>query len=127
MKRVLSVTILGLAASWFTLSTPATSQAQGISIKFGYGNGGYYGQPNVKFGLGYSNYGGYGYGGGYGYQPSYYGHGGHGGHGHFDDCGPYAPPVIVQPTHYHWTPSKGYHSHGNIIVPHKNHYHVYPY
>jgi hypothetical protein len=42
----------------------------------------------------------------------------HGGHGHF-----HAPSLhfhrVYHPTHLHWTPSRGWHTHGHVhTVPH---------
>jgi hypothetical protein len=97
---------------------------------YGNGNGNGYG---YGYGTGYAN--GYGNGNGNGYGPTYtlppsgynsgYGNG-YGNGINIDDCY-YGGGIIVQPTHHHWTPGKGYHSHGNIIVPHKDHFHVHKY
>jgi hypothetical protein len=69
---------------------------------------------------GYNSYYNQGYGNNYnrGYGNSYY-NSGYGGYGR--------QPAIVQPEYLHWTPGRGLHTHGQIVVPHGNHYHVRPY
>jgi hypothetical protein len=133
MHKLLSVAVLGVVATGLTVATPSTSHAQNFSVQFGYGGGGYHSHsPRVNFGLGYNNYGygNYGYGSGYGLG-GYNRFGSSGfGHGHGYGSSYYCPderPVIIQPTYHHWTPSKGFHSHGNIYVPHGNHYDVHRY
>jgi hypothetical protein len=120
MSKLFSIAILGLAAAGLTLTAPSTSYAQrGWSIQFNYGQGGYYG-PSSGFGLRYGQGSPYG-----GYNRSY--HNDHHGHSHHGHGGYGQRPIIVQPSYSHWTPNRGYHSHGTVIIPHRNHYHVRPY
>jgi hypothetical protein len=114
MTRLLSVAALGLAATAGLLATPATSHAQfGVSLDFGRGRGisFYQGSPSYYYGNGYYN-NGY-YGNGYGHQSFYYQPfstpGYNWNYGYRS-----AAPVIVHPEYYHWTPGRGYHSHGHI-------------
>lgn len=116
MRRLIFVALTGLAVTALTLATPAESRAdhrRGSSFSLGIGSGG--------FQFDYSR----GYAGPY-YRPGY----GTGYGGYYAPVVPgyYTPrPVIVQPTEHHWTPYRGWHEHGQILVPHRGHYHVRPY
>ena len=66
MHKVITLAVAGLAAGFFTLATPSTSQAQGFSFGLQIQRGGYYGGYNPGY------YGG-GYYGGYGRGYGYYG------------------------------------------------------
>jgi hypothetical protein len=111
------------------LAVPSASQAQ-TGCDYG-GYGGYYGGAGYggyrgSYDRGYTpSYGGGSYNRGYasgfgggsydrGYGPGY-----HGSYGR--------RPVIEHPTTSHWTPDRGFHTHGHIHVPHRRHYHSYPY
>jgi hypothetical protein len=109
MSRILSLTGLGLLAACLTLLAPANSQAQ----SYNYGS-----YPGYDYGYSRSYGGGYGYGGyQYGWNNPYR----YRGYG-------YAPrPAIVHPEYGHWTPRRGWHTHGHIHVPHRGHYHTRPY
>ncbi|GEM_PF-6339527 len=116
MTRLLSFVALGAVAIGFTLANPATSHAQsfGVYLDFGrthidVGSGGYY-RPSY-----YPSYPRYDY-----YSPSI-------GYGHNHYHSGYSLQPVVVPDYYHWTPDRGYHSHGTIVVPHRGHYHVRPY
>ena len=114
MSRMMSLFALGALAVGYTLANPATSQAQ-TRVHVGVGpvhvdfNNGYYGPSYVPS---YSRYDYY-------YPQSYYGHH-HRHHHHHRES-------IVVPSYYHWTPDRGYHSHGTIVTPHRGHYHTRPY
>lgn len=73
MTRLLSLTMLGIAAVGLTLASPATSQAQSFGVNVGLG------RTNISFSSG-----------GYypGYYPSYYP-----GYRHYHHHHHYAPPV----------------------------------
>jgi hypothetical protein len=108
MKRIAlslaAVTVIGLSAA-------SSTKAQGFS--FSIGNGGYGGaygsyrstynaQPNF-----------------YNAQPSF----GYGGYGGYNGPVYHAPSLhydrVYHPTYSHWTPSRGFHTHGHThIVPH---------
>ena len=110
MRKALFAAAMGIAAA-LLLAAPGTSQAHD---KWSYGR-----YPGGAGSVYYGGYGGSFYGPGFtGYDP-YRG-------------GVYSPgylgrPVIVHPTHGHWTPFRGYHEHGHIHVPHRGHYHTYRY
>jgi hypothetical protein len=141
MHKFFSLAVLGAATAGVTLATPGTSQAQtpfGISVDFGRGGFSYYqGRPGYYGGAYYGGaYApGYGHGGSYGgayygsgYGSGYYG-GGYGsgyGSGYYGG-GYYGRPTIVHPEYYHFTPGRGWHSHGHMHVPHGGHYHTYRY
>ncbi|MCI0460653.1 MAG: hypothetical protein L0Z62_27170 [Gemmataceae bacterium] len=127
MRSVLFLAVVGGAAG-LLLVAPSTSHAQ-----VGFDDcapGGYYGGLNYS---GYSNFYDRGYGRGFGgYGSSFGGYGSSfGGYGGFRNgaysSGYYGRPVIVHPTHRHWTPFRGVHEHGHIHVPHRGHYHTYRY
>lgn len=120
MCKLLTTAFLGLAATGATLATPAPSRADGpigIQVQFGRGGFSYYRGHDHYHG---SRYRDYDYG--YRYRPSYrdYDYD----HYHYPR---YRRPAIVHPEYYHWTPDRGWHSHGHIHVPHRGHYHTYPY
>ena len=120
MSRMMSCFALGIMALGYTLASPATSQAQ---TRYGVHVG--VGPVHVDVNRGYSylpSYSSYNYYPRYDYYPrsSHWHHDRHHGHHHHRD-------VIVVPSYYHWTPDRGYHSHGNILVPHRGHYHARPY
>jgi hypothetical protein len=117
---MMSLFALGALAVGYTFANPATSQAQ-TRVHVGVGpvhvdyNNGYYGPSyfGPSYVPSYSRYD-------YGYYPrSYYGHR-HGHHHHHRE-------TIVVPSYYHWTPDRGYHSHGTIVTPHRGHSHTRPY
>lgn len=110
MSRTLSFAGLGLLAACLTLSAPSVSHAQ--HYRFGFG------------GYGRDCYDSYGYGayGNFGYRSGYRGFG----LGRFGGYG-YSRPTIVHPEYLHWTPYRGLHTHGHLHVPHRGHYHTYPY
>jgi hypothetical protein len=117
MFRLFSTALIATASLGLTFATPATSQAQtryGVHLDFG--------RTHIDFGNSY--YGPYG---SVRYDPyrSGYGHG-HG-HGHHHHHHGYNYGTVVIPETYHWTPYRGWHSHGVIVTPHRNHYHVRPY
>lgn len=120
MTRLLSVTALGLLASAALILTPDTSNAQtpfGFSLNFGHGRGiNFYQGIPAQYGYGYPAYGSF-------YSQRYFASPGY-------DCdyGYRAqPPVIVHPEYYHWTPGRGYHSHGHLHVPTPYGYRTRPY
>jgi hypothetical protein len=144
MTRALTIAVLGFVGSGWLLAAPAQSRADtpfGIRVNvgsssFGYSQGyGYpdscsyygsdcgYGRGSYSPGYygGYANrswYDGYnGYGSGYnGYGSSFYGN-------HYHGRG----SAIVHPERWHWTPGRGWHTHGHIHVPHRGHSHRIPY
>jgi hypothetical protein len=118
MRQSVYAAVLGLAAAGFVGLTPAVSKAQSFSLDLGYYNRG------SGFGFHYDKHRDHHHHGHHGHR-RYHGH-----HGHHDYHGGdyyYRRPVIVQPEYYHWTPGRGLHTHGTVIVPHRRHYHVYPY
>lgn len=127
MSKTLSLGALGLLSAGLLLITPQQSQAQGFGISLNFGRGGfsYYNDPGCHYdayrypytGSSFNSYYNSGYGHrGYGY--SGYGYGGHG-YGH--------RPIIVHPETQHWTPARGWHSHGHIHVPSRFGYRAVPY
>ena len=117
MTRMMSFLALGVVALGCTLANPATSQAQ---TRFGVHVG--VGPVHVDVNRGY----------GYSYVPSYsrydyYPRSSYSDHHHHRHGHHHHREVIVAPSYYHWTPDRGYHSHGDILVPHRGHYHVRPY
>jgi hypothetical protein len=117
MTRFTSLAVVSVASLGLTLATPEVSQAQsfGLHLDIGrshldYNRGPSYGHYHGHHGSRYSSYSRYGR------------------HGHHHDHYYHAPrrPVVI-PEYYHWTPDRGYHSHGQILVPHRGHYHVRPY
>jgi hypothetical protein len=107
MRKLLSLAALGIVATGLLLATPATSLADGGHHR---GRGSFYGKGFYP-----------GFGGGYGrgFAPGY---------GDFcPDRGFYRRPPIAHPSWGHWTPGAGYHTHGHVHVPHRGHYHTYPY
>ena len=128
MKRLLSLSVVGIMTAGLMLGIPSTSQAQsyggygpaqGGSVVPGYSNYNYNGYTNPAYGLNYGGYTNPGYGANYGgfaaqtYSPNYGIYG--------------APRVISHPTSIHWTPFQGVHTHGHIHVPHGFHSHVIRY
>lgn len=119
MRKLICLAATGIAVAGLTLATPAVSRADhrrgtsihvdlgGFHFDYNRGRGGHYHGGHYHAGYyhpGYSSY----YGPGYG--------------------GYYAPrPTIVVPMESHWTPWRGWHTHGEILVPHRGHYHTYPY
>lgn len=118
MTRYLSILTLGALAIGVTLAAPATSHAQSFGLHLDVGRT----QVDIGRGLYY----------GPSYYPSYsrydyYSSGlGYGRHHHHHHGGYHTRPIVV-PEYYHWTPDRGYHSHGEILIPHRGHYHVRPY
>ncbi len=130
MTKIVSLALAGLTAAGLTLATPAESQAQSFGFNLNFGRGGvgvYSGRPydyDCDYGYGpysqtyrYGGYGNYGRYGNYGYRD----------YGGYRDYIFRDRPVIVHPESYHWTPGRGWHSHGHIHVPHRGHYHTRPY
>ena len=120
MRKLICLAVTGIAVVGLTLALPTESRAdhrRSSSLSIGIGNGGFH----FDYNRGYNgNYPGSGYG--YGAYGSAYGSAMPGG------CVvPPRRPVIVQPTESHWTPYRGWHTHGQILVPHRGHYHVRPY
>jgi hypothetical protein len=114
MSRTLSFAAIGLLAAFLTLSVPSVSHAQ--SYSYGYGT-----YPNESYsGYGYRSYGNFSYSG-YGGYPGL-GYSGYSGYGY----GSWRP-AIVHPEYLHWTPRRGWHTHGHVHVPHWGHYHYYRY
>jgi hypothetical protein len=119
--RIYSLAMVGIAAAGLLLAVPSVSQAQ--YCEPGYGSS--YGSRSYSR---YDDYGGYG-----GYDRSYSRYGGqsnyHEGydHGHRDGGYYGRRSVIVHPEVEHWTPNRGWHTHGHIHVPHRGHYHTRPY
>lgn len=131
MKRSLVITCAALTMT-AALALPNAARAQtpfriqvgvgpaSFNYQNGYFPGGGYGggfYPGSSWGYG-GGYGGYG---GYGFNNAYYGGGFpsfHGGHGR---------RAIVIPQQGHWTPGRGYHTHGTVVVPHRGHYDAYRY
>ena len=115
MTRVFSLMALGALAVGLTLATPAPSQAQtryGVHGDVGrtyFGNG-FYHAPIY--------YNPYSVEGIRAYHDSFR----YGIQAHYDSFRRPAPVVI--PEYYHWTPGRGYHSHGEVLIPHRGHYHV---
>jgi hypothetical protein len=124
MSKTLSLSALGLLAAGLTLATPEQSHAQGFGVSVNFGRGGfsYYNGRSHDYGYrspytgsafnpysdsGYSSYR-YGYGG---YRDPYCDH----------------RPTIVHPESEHWTPRRGWHSHGHIHVPSRYGYRTIPY
>jgi hypothetical protein len=114
MFKFVSFTALGLLAVCLTLFAPSASHAQ------------YYGSGSYG-GYGLRGYGGYGYPGssGFGYRSYRYSNYGYGGYG-YGGYG-YGRRAIVHPERLHWTPYRGWHTHGHLHVPHRGHYHTYRY
>ncbi len=117
MRKLMCFAATGITALGLALATPAESRAdddhrhrrRGGSFSFGISTPGFH----FDIDRGYRGYGLYRapihrgfYGPAYGYVPA---------------------PTIVVPTEMHWTPWRGWHQHGYIHVPHRGHYHTYPY
>jgi hypothetical protein len=112
MSKTLSLAGLGLLAACLAFASPSVGHAQGYRSHGGHGD--------YSPGYGSGNYGGYG---GYsGYNYSRPGYGGYGDYGHS-----HGRPAVVHPHYEHWTPGRGYHSHGHLHVPHRGHSHTRPY
>jgi hypothetical protein len=118
MSRFASLAVVSVASLGMTLATPEVSQAQfGLHLDIG--------RSHFEYGRGprHGHYHDYGYDS-FRRAPRH----GHSHHGYYQDHhyrGSRRP--IVVPDYYHWTPDRGYHSHGQIVVPHRGHYHVRPY
>jgi hypothetical protein len=114
MTRFASFALIGAAAIGLSLSTPEVARAQSFGL-------------HVDIGRSHFDYSrGYDYGR---YRSSYYDYRHshrHHGYRYNDYYSPYRRPVVI-PDYYHWTPDRGYHSHGTIVIPHRGHYHVRPY
>jgi hypothetical protein len=114
MTRFASFALIGAATLGFSLSAPETARAQSFGLHvdvgrahldIGHGHGHRHGHHRHS----YYDYGhSHRHDGYYGYGDSYY--------------APYRPTIVV-PDYYHWTPGRGYHSHGTIVTPHRGHYH----
>lgn len=118
MRKVLYLAVVGVATAGWLLAAPSESRADhrhGSSLSLGVGNGGFHFDYNR----------GRGYYPGAGILPGGcvvpdYGVPGYGGY--------YSRrPVLVEPTELHWSPYRGWHEHGRILVPHRGHYHSYRY
>jgi len=115
MRKLTLLALTGLAVAGLTLATPAVSRAdhrRGTSFSLSIGNG-----FQLDYNRGYGRH----FGGGY-YGPGY---GGYYGPAYGGYCAP--EPALVVPRYNHWTPYRGWHTHGEILVPHRGHYHRYPY
>ena len=118
MTRFASLAVVSVASIGMTLATPEVSQAQfGLHLDVG--------RTHVEFGRSYGHGYGRGYSDYYGSRYNSYSRYGRDGHHHDHHYGRRSPVVI--PEYYHWTPDRGHHSHGQILVPHRGHYHVRPY
>lgn len=122
MSRLIRLTLVGVAVTALVLVTAGESRADHrnrSSFSVGVGSGGFQfdysrGYPGYYPRTFVPRYGAY-------YPPVVPG-------GYILPPPVYAPrPVIVQPTEYHWTPGRGWHTHGDILIPHRGHYHVRPY
>jgi hypothetical protein len=118
MTRLLSLAVLGTVAAALTLAVPQESQAQSFGVSVDWRGG------SFSYQQGYPSY--------YSY-PSYHGYSSYPGsyhrHDHYPRSYDYYSPyrdrgVIVHPESYHWTPGRGWHSHGHIHVPHHGHSHT---
>jgi hypothetical protein len=130
MYKLLCFAGAGIVAVGLMLAAPGRSEAGGIRFSVGYGDdcgyggyggygrghGGYYG-GHGGYRSGYQGYGSYLYG--RAYDQGYYNSGYNGGY--------YRRPAVVHPETIHWTPGRGVHTHGHYHVPHRGHYHTYPY
>ncbi len=129
MNRTLLALVAGTAIFGFSLASPHKAQAQspfGVRVQFGGTNFGY--QQGYGQGYGQSYGQGYGYGGQYD-SDRYYGRPVYDHHDHHDYHQGYShrrAPIVI-PEYQHWTPDRGYHGHGTILVPHRGHYHVRDY
>ena len=114
MSRFASLAAIGALSVGITLATPEVSLAQfGLHLDIGHSHFDY------SRGHRHGHYHDYRY-------DSYSRYGRHGHHGHDHYYHRSRRPVVI-PDYYHWTPDRGYHSHGQILVPHRGHYHVRPY
>jgi hypothetical protein len=114
MSRFASLAAIGVLALGVNMAVPATSQAQSFGLHLDHG------RTHFDFHRGHDH--------GRSYAP-YHGHGRHRRHSHYHDdyyYRSYRQPIVV-PQYHHWTPDRGFHSHGHILVPHRGHYHVRPY
>jgi hypothetical protein len=107
----ISFAALGLVAACLVLSAPSVSNAQHRHGHRGHrGHRGHDYHSHRDFGYrGYSRFDGY-----RGFDYGGYGYG-------------YRRPAVVHPEYFHWTPYRGWHTHGHIHVPHRGHYHIYRY
>jgi hypothetical protein len=131
MSRLLLTLAATGAALGLSLANPLEARAQtpfGVRVNVGgttFGlSSGYYG-PGFNgagaFGPGFGTFAPSYYGNGFG--NAYYGNRFYGGLGHHH----HGRPAIVQPDFSHWTPGRGVHSHGTVLVPHRGHYDAYRY
>lgn len=110
MKRMLSLLVLGGLTCGLVLAAPAVGHAQVIVPSPGYYSPGYAVTPyDYSYTPGYGVYPYSPYGSGY-YPYSSYNY--------------YRRPTIVHPEYSHWTPGRGWHTHGHLHVPHHGHYHT---
>ena len=121
MSRTFVALLALMTALGLTAAVPTAARADtpfGLRIDVG--------NSSFRYNQGYYGPGYYGrsyYGPSYGsYYRDRYDRHGHYGHYHR----PYRPTVVI-PEYYHWTPGRGYHSHGQILVPHRGHYDAYRY
>ena len=106
MSRFASLAVISVASLGITLATPEVSQAQfGIHLDVG--------RSHFEYSRG-PGYGHHGHYPGYRYD-SFRGYGSH--HGHHDHYYHGRRRPIVIPEYHHWTPDRGFHSHGQILVP----------
>lgn len=110
MSRTLSFASIGLLAACLTLAAPSSGRADYYP---NYGYGGYGSYRTFGYGPSHSFLGYRGYGHGY-HGHGYYGHG-------------YGRPAVIHPEYSHWTPGRGWHTHGHLHVPHRGHYHTHRY
>jgi hypothetical protein len=111
----LNSTLASIVAAGFLLAIPAESHAQYLNyygnavgpgtFRLSYYSGGYY--PSYAYYGGYAPtiYSSYPYHGGYSFYPQ----------------------TIVHPTAAHWTPYRGWHTHGHVHVPYYGGYYTVPY
>ena len=115
MSRLSSLAVFGVATLGLGLATPAVSHAQNFGVRVNVG------RSHIVVGNGYSYLPAVAPRYDIVYRPSYYGP-------NLVNPGYYCPPVpIVVPQYEHWTPGRGYHTHGQIVTPHRGHYHARPY
>lgn len=114
--KTLTLAVPGFVALTLALAAPSTSHAQ-TYYPGGYS---YWNTPSYNYGSNYGSYWNGGYGGYDSYRYSYYNPG-------YSSYYRSYRPAIVHPEYSHWTPRRGWHTHGHIHVPHRGHYHTHPY
>jgi hypothetical protein len=118
MTRFASLAVVSVASLGMTLATPEVSQAQfGLHLDVGRSHFEYSRDPSCDHS--------------HDYRYDSFHRSPRPGRYHHDYYYDYhyrgsRRPIVV-PEYHHWTPDRGYHSHGQILVPHRGHYHVRPY